>query len=43
MQSLQCTLKELQKEEQEMAAQRVCAQTQADRIEQENQQVHEYL
>lgn len=43
MQALQCTLTELQKEEREMAAQRLCAQTQADGMEQENQQVHKSL
>lgn len=41
MQALQCTLAELQKEEQEMAAQRLCVQTQADGTENKNQQVHE--
>lgn len=40
MQALQCTLTELQKEEREMAAQRLCGQTQADGTEQENRQVH---
>lgn len=43
MQALQCTLSELQKEERDMAAQRLCGQTQADGTEQEKQQVHKEL
>lgn len=40
MQALHRTLTELQKDEQEMAAQRLCGQTQVDGTEQENQKVH---